>query len=203
MTDRTQKMRTSTIERKTSETSVSISLELDGTGKHEIRTGVGFFDHMLEQLSRHSLIDMQISADGDLHIDDHHTVEDTGIALGTALAEAVGDKTGIRRYASCTLPMDDALVRVALDFSGRPMLVWESELPIRRIGTFDAELVREFFQAVSVNARLTLHVDQIRGINSHHVVEATFKAFARALRTATEVDPRASAAIPSTKGTLG
>ena len=196
-------MRTSTIERKTSETSVSISLELDGTGKHEIRTGVGFFDHMLEQLSRHSLIDMQISADGDLHIDDHHTVEDTGIALGTALAEAVGDKTGIRRYASCTLPMDDALVRVALDFSGRPMLVWESELPIRRIGTFDAELVREFFQAVSVNARLTLHVDQIRGINSHHVVEATFKAFARALRTATEVDPRASAAIPSTKGTLG
>ncbi len=196
-------MRTSTIERKTSETSVSISIDLDGTGKHEIRTEVGFFDHMLEQLSRHSLIDMQISADGDLHIDDHHTVEDTGIALGTALAEAVGDKTGIRRYASCTLPMDDALVRVALDFSGRPMLVWESDLPIRRIGTFDSELVREFFQAVAVNARLTVHVDQIRGINSHHVVEATFKAFARALRTATEVDPRASAAIPSTKGTLG
>ncbi len=196
-------MRKSTIVRNTSETEISVSVTLDGTGRHDLSTGIGFFDHMLEQLSRHSLIDMEISAQGDLHIDDHHTVEDTGIALGKALSEAVGDKAGIRRYGSCTLPMDDALIRATLDFSGRPFLVWAADPPSGRIGTFDTELAREFFHAVAVNGGLTVHIDRIRGVNSHHVVEATFKAFARALRTAIEVDPRAPEAIPSTKGALG
>ncbi len=196
-------MRKSKIVRKTSETEISISVTLDGTGRHDLSTGIGFFDHMLEQLSRHSLIDLEMSTRGDLHIDDHHTVEDTGIAFGKALSEAVGDKAGIRRYGSCTLPMDDALVRATLDFSGRPFLVWEADPPSDRIGTFDTELAREFFQAVAVNGGLTVHVDRIRGVNSHHVIEATFKAFARALRTAVEVDQRAPKAIPSTKGTLG
>ena len=195
-------MRKSNITRKTSETEISVSVTLDGTGQHDLCTGIGFFDHMLEQLSRHSLIDLKVSARGDLHIDDHHTVEDTGIALGKALTEAVGEKTGIRRYGSCTLPMDDALVRAALDISGRPFLTWEADPPSDRIGTFDTELVREFFQALAVNGGLTIHIDRIRGANSHHVVEATFKAFARALRTALEIDPRASEAIPSTKGSL-
>ena len=196
-------MRKSTITRKTSETEISVSVTLDGTGQHNLCTGIGFFDHMLEQLSRHSLIDLKVSAQGDLHIDDHHTVEDTGIALGKALSEAVGEKTGIRRYGSCTLPMDDALVRAALDISGRPFLTWEADPPSDRIGTFDTELVREFFQALAINGGLTIHIDRIRGANSHHVVEATFKAFARALKTAIEIDPRASEAIPSTKGSLG
>ncbi len=195
-------MRKSNITRKTSETEISVSVTLDGTGQHNLCTGIGFFDHMLEQLSRHSLIDLKVSARGDLHIDDHHTVEDTGIALGKALSEAVGEKTGIRRYGSCTLPMDDALVRATLDISGRPFLTWEADPPSDRIGTFDTELVREFFQALAVNGGLTIHIDRIRGANSHHVVEATFKAFARALRTAVEIDPRASEAIPSTKGSL-
>ena len=195
-------MRTSIIERETSETRISVEIDLDGKGRNSCRTGVGFFDHMLEQLSRHALIDLTVSADGDLHIDDHHTVEDVGIALGQAIASAVGDKTGIRRYGSCLLPMDDALVRVAVDLSGRPFLVWHADPPGARIGTFDCELVREFFNAVVSSGGITLHAEGLHGFNSHHVVEATFKAFARALRQAVEIDPRAADTVPSTKGTL-
>ena len=167
-----------------------------------MQTGVGFFDHMLDQLARHSLIDMVVRAAGDLHIDDHHTVEDTGIALGQALAQALGDKRGIRRYGSCLLPMDDALVRAALDLSGRAYLVWNVDLPTEKIGTFDTELVREFFQAFAAQGGITLHVEALSGVNSHHIVEAVFKAVARALREAVEPDPRKGDAIPSTKGAL-
>ena len=195
-------MRNATITRKTAETAIEITVTLDGTGRHDNRTGVGFFDHMLDQLARHALIDMEVRCEGDLHIDDHHTVEDVGIALGQALARAVGDKTGIRRYGSCLLPMDDALVRAALDISGRPYLVWNVDMPTAKIGSFDTELVREFFQAFSTHGGLTLHVDALHGINSHHIAEAAFKAVARALRDALETDPRKSDAIPSTKGTL-
>ena len=195
-------MRTATITRKTSETEISVTIDLDGTGNYENQTGVGFFDHMLDQLSRHSLIDFTISAKGDLHIDDHHTVEDTGIALGQALVQAMGDKKGIRRYGECHLPMDDALVRCALDLSARPFLIWNLELPTQKIGTFDTELVREFFQALSTHGGITLHIDQLHGFNSHHIAEAAFKAVARALRLAVETDPRKADAIPSTKGAL-
>ena len=195
-------MRTASIRRKTAETAIEVDIDLDGTGRYDIKTGVGFFDHMLEQLARHSLIDMTLRAEGDLHIDDHHTVEDTGIALGQALAQALGDKTGIRRYGSCLLPMDDALVRAALDLSGRPYLVWTVEMPTAKIGTFDTELVREFFQALGTHGGITLHVDALHGINSHHIAEATFKAVARSLRDAVETDPRKADAIPSTKGAL-
>jgi imidazoleglycerol-phosphate dehydratase len=195
-------MRQAQITRTTAETDISVALDLDGTGAYDNQTGVGFFDHMLDQLARHSLIDMTIRAKGDLHIDDHHTVEDTGIALGQALAEALGDKRGIRRYGACLLPMDDALVRAALDLSGRPYLVWNVDLPTAKIGTFDTELVREFFQAFSTHGGITLHVDALHGINSHHIAEAAFKAVARALREAVETDPRKADAIPSTKGAL-
>lgn len=195
-------MRSAQITRKTAETDISVDINLDGTGAYDNQTGVGFFDHMLDQLARHALIDMTIRATGDLHIDDHHTVEDTGIALGQALAQALGDKTGIRRYGSCLLPMDDALVRAALDLSARPFLVWNVDLPTAKIGTFDTELVREFFQAFSTHGGITLHVDAIHGVNSHHIAEAAFKAVARALREAVETDPRKSDAIPSTKGAL-
>lgn len=195
-------MRKAKISRKTNETDIVVSINLDGTGTYKNKTGVGFFDHMLDQLARHALIDMDISAKGDLHIDDHHTVEDVGIALGQALSKAVGDKKGIVRYGSCLLPMDDALVRAALDLSGRPYLVWNVELPTPKIGTFDTELVREFFTAFAMNAGLTLHVDQLAGINSHHIAEAAFKSVARALRSALEVDPRKADEVPSTKGTL-
>ena len=195
-------MRSAEITRKTAETDITISLDLDGTGRYDNQTGVGFFDHMLDQLSRHALIDMTIRATGDLHIDDHHTVEDVGIALGQALFRAMGDKTGIRRYGACLLPMDDALVRCALDLSGRPFLVWDLALPTQKIGTFDTELVREFFQAFSTHGGITLHIHQLEGINSHHIVEAAFKAVARALRDALETDPRKADAIPSTKGSL-
>lgn len=195
-------MRTATITRETAETSISVTLDLDGTGSYDNQTGVGFFDHMLDQLSRHSLIDMTVRAKGDLHIDDHHTVEDTGIAIGQALVRALGDKTGIRRYGSCLLPMDDALVRAALDLSARPFLVWNVDLPSAKIGTFDTELVREFFQALSTHGGITLHVDALHGVNSHHITEAAFKAVARALRDAVETDPRKADAIPSTKGAL-
>ncbi|WP_317055541.1 imidazoleglycerol-phosphate dehydratase HisB [Roseovarius rhodophyticola] len=195
-------MRQAKITRKTAETDISVEINLDGTGAYDNATGVGFFDHMLDQLARHSLVDMTVRCDGDLHIDDHHTVEDVGIALGQALTEAVGDKKGIRRYGSCLLPMDDALVRAALDLSGRPYLVWNVELPTPKIGTFDCELVREFFQAFSTHGGLTLHVDRLHGINSHHIAEAAFKAVARSLRDALEVDPRKADAIPSTKGML-
>jgi imidazoleglycerol-phosphate dehydratase len=195
-------MRKAEITRKTNETEISVSVTLDGTGQHRMASGVGFFDHMLDQLARHALIDMTVAAKGDLHIDDHHTVEDCGIALGQALARALGDKRGIRRYGECSLPMDDAQVRCALDLSGRPFLVWNVPFPTPKIGTFDTELVREFFQALATHAGITLHVDLIHGINSHHIAEAVFKAVARALRVAVEADPRMAGSIPSTKGTL-
>jgi imidazoleglycerol-phosphate dehydratase len=195
-------MRQATIERKTAETDISVTVNLDGTGKYDNQTGVGFFDHMLDQLSRHSLIDMTIRATGDTHIDDHHTVEDTGIAIGQALTAALGDKRGINRYGSCLLPMDDTLVRCALDLSARPFLVWNVDLPTQKIGTFDTELVREFFQALSTHGGITLHIDCLHGVNSHHIAEATFKSVARALRAAVEPDPRMMDALPSTKGAL-
>ena len=195
-------MRSAKITRKTAETDISVEINLDGTGVYDNQTGVGFFDHMLDQLARHALIDMTVSATGDLHIDDHHTVEDTGIALGQALSEALGSKTGIRRYGECHLPMDGAQVRAALDLSARPYLVWNVDMPTAKIGTFDTELVREFFQALATHGGITLHVDQLHGINSHHIAEAAFKAVARALRMAVETDPRTSDAIPSTKGAL-
>jgi imidazoleglycerol-phosphate dehydratase len=195
-------MRSATITRKTAETDISVEIALDGSGRYDNQTGVGFFDHMLDQLARHSLIDMTIRCAGDLHIDDHHTVEDVGIALGQALAQALDDKRGIRRYGACLLPMDDALVRAALDLSGRPYLVWNVALPTAKIGSFDTELVREFFQAFSTHGGITLHVEALAGINSHHIAEAAFKAVARALREAVESDPRKSDAIPSTKGSL-
>ncbi|WP_370232704.1 imidazoleglycerol-phosphate dehydratase HisB [Salipiger bermudensis] len=195
-------MRKASISRKTAETAIEVSIDLDGTGTYDNQTGVGFFDHMLDQLSRHSLIDMTIRAEGDYHIDDHHTVEDTGIAIGQALVEALGDKRGIRRYGSCHLPMDDAQVRAALDLSARPFLVWNVEFPSQKIGTFDCELVREFFQALATHGGITLHVDQLHGFNSHHIAEAAFKAVARARREAVEPDPRKGDAIPSTKGAL-
>jgi len=195
-------MRRAQITRKTAETDVTVTVALDGTGQYDNKTGVGFFDHMLDQLARHSLIDISVQATGDLHIDDHHTVEDVGIALGQALTQAWGDKRGIRRYGACLLPMDDALLRCALDISGRPYLVWNVTLPTAQIGSFDTELLREFFQALSTHAGLTLHIDMLHGINSHHIAEAAFKSVARALRDAVAVDPRTSGAIPSTKGSL-
>lgn len=195
-------MRSATISRKTAETDIIVEIDLDGTGSYDNQTGVGFFDHMLDQLARHALIDMKTRAKGDLHIDDHHTVEDTGIALGQALAQAVGDKKGIRRYGDCLLPMDDTLVRAALDISGRPYLVWNVEMTAQKIGTFDTELVREFFTAFATQAGLTLHVEKLDGINSHHIAEAAFKSVARALRDALETDPRKADEIPSTKGKL-
>ncbi|EAQ03404.1 imidazoleglycerol-phosphate dehydratase [Pseudooceanicola batsensis HTCC2597] len=195
-------MRSAKISRKTAETEIDVSLSLDGTGRYEMQTGVGFFDHMLDQLARHSLIDMDVRCKGDLHIDDHHTVEDCGIAIGQALTQALGDKRGIRRYGSCLLPMDDALVRAALDLSGRPFLVWNVALPTPKIGTFDTELVREFFQALATHGGITLHVDMLHGVNAHHIAEAAFKAVAQALRMAVETDPRKGDAIPSTKGSL-
>ena len=188
--------------RKTAETEVTVSLDLDGTGRYDNRTGVGFFDHMLDQLARHALIDLTVVAEGDRHIDDHHTVEDAGIVLGQALLEALGDKRGIRRYGACLLPMDDALVRAALDLSGRPYLVWKVDFTAPAIGAFDVELVREFFTAFAMNARMTLHVERLGGINAHHVAEAAFKAVARALREAVEPDPRRADDVPSTKGAL-
>ena len=195
-------MRTASITRKTAETEISVEVNLDGTGRYSNETGVGFFDHMLDQLSRHSLIDLTVRAKGDLHIDDHHTVEDTGIAIGQALTRALGDKRGIRRYGHFDLAMDDALVRAALDLSGRPYLAWTVDFPTAKIGGFDTELVREFFQALSTHGGITLHVDRIHGINSHHIAEAAFKAVARALRAAVESDPRMAGSLPSTKGAL-
>jgi imidazoleglycerol-phosphate dehydratase len=195
-------MRSATVTRTTAETKITVDVNLDGTGQYDIQTGVGFFDHMLDQLARHSLIDMTVRCDGDVHIDDHHSVEDVGIALGQALTQAVGDKRGIVRYGACLLPMDDALVRAALDLSARPFLVWNVDLPSAKIGSFDTELVREFFQALSTHGGITLHVDMLHGINSHHIAEAAFKSVARALRDALEVDPRKADAIPSTKGAL-
>jgi imidazoleglycerol-phosphate dehydratase len=195
-------MRSGKIKRKTAETEISVALKLEGTGKYKINTGVGFFDHMLEQLARHSLIDLEIEANGDNHIDDHHTVEDTGIALGQALAQAVGDKVGINRYGWCLLPMDDTLIRTALDLSSRPFLYFDIDLPTEKIGDFDTELVREFFQALSTHAGITLHMEKLHGYNSHHIAEAAFKSFSKSLRVAIEKDPRNLKALPSTKGAL-
>jgi imidazoleglycerol-phosphate dehydratase len=195
-------MRQARITRTTNETAITVEVNLDGEGAGRMETGVGFFDHMLDQLSRHSLIDIIVQAKGDLHIDDHHTVEDCGIALGQALAQALGDKRGIRRYGECRLAMDDAQVECALDLSGRPFLVWNIPFPTAKIGTFDTELVREFFQALSTHGGITLHLDLRHGFNSHHIAEAAFKAVARALRAAVEPDPRRAGMIPSTKGAL-
>ena len=195
-------MRKAEISRKTTETAVKLAVNLDGTGQYDIKTGVGFFDHMIEQLARHSLIDITLETKGDLHIDDHHTVEDSGIALGQAMAKALGDRKGIRRYGSCDLPMDEVLCRCAIDVSGRAFLVFNVEFPTQKIGTFDTELVREWFQAFAMNAGITLHTEIAYGANSHHIAESCFKALARALRDALEIDPRQADRIPSTKGTL-
>lgn len=195
-------MRTAKIARKTNETEISVSIDLDGTGKHAMTTGVGFFDHMLDQLSRHSLIDMDIACTGDLHIDFHHTVEDVGIALGQAIREALGDKKGISRYASCDLPMDGTLTRAAVDVSGRAFLVFKAEFSQGKIGEIDTELFREFFQALAINAGITLHIENFYFDNNHHLAESMFKAVARALRDAVAIDPRLNGAVPSTKGTL-
>lgn len=195
-------MRKAEITRKTNETAIEVAVNLDGTGKSNCQTGVGFFDHMLDQLARHSLIDITLRATGDLHIDDHHTVEDCGIALGQALTRALGDKKGIRRYGHFRLAMDDAQVACALDLSARPFLIWNLALPTAKIGSFDTELVREFFQALATHGGITLHVDLIHGFNSHHIAEATFKSVARALREAVEPDPRMAGVLPSTKGAL-
>ena len=194
--------RSAKVSRKTRETEISVSLDVDGAGRADMATGVGFFDHMLDQLSRHSLIDMTVHAKGDLHIDDHHTVEDTGIALGQALSKALGERRGIMRYASIDLARDETLTRAAIDVSGRPFLVWNVAFSSPKIGTFDTELVREFFQALSQHAGVTLHVTNLHGANNHHIAETCFKAVARVLRAAVERDPRQPDAIPSTKGSL-
>lgn len=196
-------MRTASITRATKETQIRLSVDLDGTGKATIATGVGFFDHMLDLLARHSRIDMEIEAKGDLHIDFHHTVEDVGIALGQAVKAALGDMRGVTRYASLAMPMDETLTRVALDISGRPFLVFRTEFPAAKIGEFDTELVREFFQAFAINAGLTLHVETLYGVNAHHIAESCFKGLARALRAAVAIDPAMAGEIPSTKGSLG
>jgi imidazoleglycerol-phosphate dehydratase len=196
-------MRKAEIARSTTETSIKAGVNLDGSGIFAVKTGVGFFDHMMEQLARHSLIDIEITAKGDLHIDDHHTMEDAGIALGQAVAKALGERKGIRRYGSCDLPMDEALSRCAIDVSGRPFLIFKVNFPTAKIGTFDTELVREWFQAFAMNAGITLHIENVYGANSHHIAESCFKALARALRDALEIDPRQQNRIPSTKGTLG
>lgn len=195
-------MRKGEIKRRTNETDVAVSVNLDGSGKADIKTGVGFFDHMLELFARHSLIDVTAHVTGDSHVDFHHTVEDTGIALGQAILAAMGDKEGLTRYASLDLPMDETLTRVAVDVSGRPFLVFRTTFAAPKIGEFDTELVREFFQAFAMNAGLTLHVETLYGANAHHIAESCFKGLARVLRTALSVDPREGGRIPSTKGAL-
>jgi imidazoleglycerol-phosphate dehydratase len=194
--------RKATIDRQTKETRISASINLDGTGAYDIATGVGFLDHMLEQLARHALIDIELKAEGDLHIDFHHTVEDSGIVLGQALAKALGDKRGITRYASVELPMDEAMTRVAIDVSGRPYLVWDVTFTRPKLGEMDTELFREWFQAFAQNAGITLHVANLYGENNHHIAETCYKGLARALRAAIAIDPRQEQRVPSTKGTL-
>jgi imidazoleglycerol-phosphate dehydratase len=195
-------MRRAKIERSTKETTIKAAVDLDGTGAARVATGIGFLDHMLEQLARHGLIDIELDAKGDLHIDQHHTVEDTGIVLGQAVAKALGDRAGIRRYGSALIPMDEALTRVALDASNRPYLVWKVAFERPSIGGIDSELFQEWFRAFAQNAGLTLHVETLYGQNHHHIIESCFKGLARALRQAVELDPRASGAVPSTKGSL-
>ncbi|MCK5089148.1 MAG: imidazoleglycerol-phosphate dehydratase HisB [Hyphomicrobium sp.] len=194
--------RQATISRKTKETQITATVDLDGSGTFDVKTGIGFLDHMLEQLARHSMIDITLKAAGDLHIDFHHTAEDTGIVLGQAVAEALGDKKGITRYADVHLPMDDTLTRVAVDVSGRPYLVWKVEFSKPKVGEMDTELFREWFQAFAQNARITLHVENLYGENNHHIAETCYKGLARALRRAVEPDPRQAGRVPSTKGTL-
>lgn len=196
-------MRKASIARNTTETSIKVSLNLDGTGRYSVKTGIGFLDHMLEQLSRHSLMDLDVEAKGDLHIDAHHTTEDVGIAIGQAFSQALGDRKGICRYGSAYVPMDEALTRVALDLSNRPYLIWKVAFSRDKLGTMDTELFKEWFQAFAQAAGATLHVECLYGDNDHHIVESSFKALARALRNAVEIDPRKADAVPSTKGTLG
>jgi imidazoleglycerol-phosphate dehydratase len=195
-------MRKAFISRETKETKIEVRIDLDGTGRAQISTGIGFFDHMLEQLARHSLVDMEIAAKGDLHIDFHHTVEDTGIAIGQALRQALGDARGITRFADVLLPMDETLTRVAIDLSGRPYLVFRTQFPWPKIGAFDTDLVREFFQALTTHAGMNLHIETLYGENCHHICESSFKGVARALRTAMTIDARQAGEIPSTKGAL-
>lgn len=195
--------RTATVSRATTETSVAVTVDLDGTGAYTVSTGIGFLDHMLEQLSRHSLIDLDVAIKGDLHIDAHHTTEDSGIAIGQAVAKALGDRRGITRYGDALIPMDETLTRVALDISGRPYLVWQTSFSQPRLGEMDTELFKEWFAAFAGAAGITLHIQTLYGVNNHHIVESCFKGLARALRTAVTLDPRKADAIPSTKGTLG
>ncbi len=199
---KSQSDRTATVHRKTGETEVTVTIALNGTGKCDVKTGIPFLDHMLHQIASHGLFDLEIRATGDIEIDDHHTNEDVGITLGMALALALGDRKGIVRFGHFVAPLDEALVQVALDFSGRPHLSYGLVMPTQRVGTYDTQLVREFFMAVINHAQMTLHIRQLDGINSHHIIEATFKAFARAMRMATEVDPRRAHEIPSSKGVL-
>ena len=196
-------MRQAKIERNTKETQISVALNLDGTGSYDVDTGLGFLDHMLEQLSRHSLIDLKVRAKGDLHIDGHHTTEDTGLAIGAAIRQALGERTGIVRYGNALVPMDEALTRVALDLSDRPYLIWKVAFSRPKLGQMDTELFREWFQALSQAAGITLHVEVLYGQNNHHMIESCFKALARSLRQAVEIDPRQAQAVPSTKGVLG
>jgi len=195
-------MRTASIERKTKETNITVEVNLDGTGKYNIQTGIGFLDHMLEQISKHSLIDLTVKAKGDLHIDLHHTTEDTGIAIGEAILKALGDKKGIKRYAHALIPMDETLSRIALDVSGRPYLVWKVKLKVEKLGEMDTELFKEWFQGFAQAAGITLHIENIYGDNSHHIIESCYKGLAKALRSAFEIDPRQKDSIPSTKGTI-
>jgi len=195
-------MRKASVERNTSETKIKVSVDLDGTGEYDVKTGIGFLDHMLEQLSRHGLFDIEVKADGDLHIDFHHTTEDTGIALGQAFTQAMGERRGITRYGTAYAPMDETLTRVSLDASNRPHLVWKVDFARDKVGDMDTELFKEWFAAFAQNAGLTLHVETLYGENNHHIVESCFKALARALRQALEIDPRKADAVPSTKGAL-
>ncbi len=195
--------RIASVSRSTKETAIEVTVNLDGTGDYRVATGIGFLDHMLEQLSRHSLIDITLSAKGDLHIDAHHTTEDSGIALGEAVARALGDRRGITRYGDALIPMDETLTRVALDISGRPYLVWKTAFSQPRLGEMDTELFKEWFAAFAGSAGITLHIETLYGVNNHHIVESCFKGVARALRAAVAIDPRKADAVPSTKGTLG
>ena len=196
-------MREATIARKTKETDIEVSVNIDGTGVYDVNTGIGFLDHMLEQLSRHSLMDLTVRAKGDLHIDFHHTTEDTGIAIGEAIHQAMGERRGIVRYASTAIPMDETLTRASIDISDRPYLIWKVDFTKPKLGEVDTELFKEWFQAFAQNARVTLHIENLYGENNHHIVESCFKALARAFRAAADTDPRASDSVPSTKGTLG
>jgi len=196
-------MRTAAVQRRTKETKIDVTVNLDGTGTAEVHTGIGFLDHMLEQLAKHGLFDLTVKAEGDLHIDFHHTTEDTGIAIGEAVAKALGDRKGIVRYGSAEIPMDETLTRVALDASNRPYLIWKVQFDRPKLGTMDTELFKEWFQAFAQNAGITLHIENLYGENNHHIVESCFKGLARALRQAVTIDPRAAEAVPSTKGVLG